>query len=125
MSFRTFMWLDEQPDVHADAYTFTIMLSVCSNLIPRDDHAIRFENAAMLFSKCCEYGYLNDHVLWKLKLALSEQEYFQVVGAGPETKSSDMDPSWSRTVVMKRSQDRHGWGRNRHRDRRENHYDRY
>ena len=102
MAFRTFEWLDNQVDIRPDAYTFTIMLSVCANVIPKDNPQLRLENAAMLFHKCCESGHLNDHVLWKLKLTVNESEYYQLVGAGVDTKSSDLDPSWSRTVTQNR-----------------------
>lgn len=120
MAFRTFHWLDSQVDIKPDAYTFTIMLSVCANLILKEDQAARFESAQMLFHKCCESGHVNDHVLWKLKLTVSEAEYYQLVGTGVETKAADLDPSWSRTVTMnRRSGDNrnNNWsrrGRNRH-----------
>jgi hypothetical protein len=120
MAFRVFQWLDSQPDIKPDAYTFTIMLSVCANLILKEDHAMRFENARMLFQKCCDSGHVNDHVLWKLKLTVNEAEYYQLVGAGIETKAADLDPSWSRTVtISRRSVDNrnNSWSRNRGRNR--------
>ena len=119
MAFRVFEWLDTQADIKPDAYTFTIMLSVCSNLILKEDQQMRFENARMLFQKCCESGYVNDHVLWKLKLAVNEQEYYQLVGAPIETKAQDLDPSWSRTVTQNRrgGDNRNSWSRNRGRGR--------
>ncbi len=102
MAFRTFNWLDTQPDIKPDAYTFTIMLSVCANLIPREEQGSRFEQARMLFNKCCASGHVNDHVLWKLKLTVNETEYFQLVGSGIETKAADLNSEWSRTVSMNR-----------------------
>ena len=115
MAFRIFEWLDTQPDIKPDAYTYTIMLSVCANLILKEDPGMRFENARMLFQKCCESGHVNDHVLWKLKLTINEQEYYQLVGAGVEAKTTDLDPSWSRTATMKRGHgdNRNSWSRNR------------
>lgn len=124
MAFRVFHWLDQQGDIKPDAYTFTIMLSVCANLILKEEQQMRFENASMLFHKCCESGHVNDHVLWKLKLTVNETEYFQLVGAGVETKAADLDPSWSRTVTMnRRSGDNrnNNWSRNRGRNRHSNH----
>lgn len=119
MAFRIFDWLDSQHDIKPDAYTFTIMLSVCANLILKEDQAMRFENARMLFQKCCESGHVNDHVLWKLKLTINEQEYYQLVGAGVETKAVELDPSWSRTVTMNRrgsaDQNRNNWSGSRNR----------
>ena len=116
MAFRVFEWLDSQADIKPDAYTFTIMLSVCANLILKEDIGMRFENARMLFQKCCDSGHVNDHVLWKLKLTVNEAEYYQLVGAGIETKASELNPSWSRTVTMnRRSGDNrnNSWSRNR------------
>jgi hypothetical protein len=73
----------------------------------------------MLFQKCCESGHVNDHVLWKLKLTINEQEYYQLVGAGVETKAVELDPSWSRTVTMNRrgsaDQNRNNWSGSRNR----------
>lgn len=102
MAFRTFQWLDSQKDIKPDAYTFTIMLSVCANLVPKEDAALRFDHAKMLFQKCCESGHVNDHVLWKLKLTVSENEYIKLVGFGVETKAADLPPSWSRLVSLNR-----------------------
>ena len=115
MAFRIFEWLDTQPDIKPDAYTYTIMLSVCANLILKEDPGMRFENARMLFQKCCESGHVNDHVLWKLKLTINEQEYYQLVGAGVEAKTTDLDPSWCRIATMKRGHgdNRNSWSRNR------------
>lgn len=104
MAFRTFNWLDSQLDIKPDAYTFTIMLSVCANLIPKEDSQRRFEESKMLFEKCCESGHVNDHVLWKLKLTINEFEYHQLVGAGVETKASDLPQQWSHAVVNNRKQ---------------------
>ena len=120
MAFRVFEWLDSQTDIKPDAYTFTIMLSVCANLILKDDHAMRFENARMLFQKCCDSGHVNDHVLWKLKLTVNEGEYYQLVGTGVENKAVDLEPSWSGTVtISRRSGDNrnNNWSRNRGRNR--------
>ena len=64
----------------------------------------RFEESKMLFEKCCESGHVNDHVLWKLKLTINEFEYHQLVGAGVETKASDLPQQWSHAVVNNRKQ---------------------
>lgn len=124
LAFRTFEWLDCQGDIKPDAYTFTIMLSVCANLILKEEQGMRFENARMLFQKCCESGHVNDHVLWKLKLAINEQEYYQLVGAGVETKAAELDPSWSRTVTMNRRQgdNRGGYQNRNHQYSRRSHF---
>ena len=81
-----------------DSYTYTILLSVCSNLLPREDRASRFSHAQSFFSKCCESGYVNDFVLRKLRQTVSEQEYLTLVdyqGTGT------LPPSWSRKVGHK------------------------
>ena len=101
MAFRIFEWLDSQTDIKPDAYTFTIMLSVCANLILKEDQQMRFDTARMLFQKCCDSGHVNDHVLWKLKLTVNESEYYQLVGAGIETKAADLEPSLDSVDVVR------------------------
>jgi hypothetical protein len=110
MAFRTFEWLDNQRDIKPDAYTFTIMLSVCANLIPKEESMTRYQYAEMLFHKCCDSGHVNDHVLWKLKLTISENEYYNLVGFGVETKAVDLPPAWSRVVSVNNKK---GSGENR------------
>jgi len=114
MAFRVFEWLDSQKDIKPDAYTFTIMLSVCSNLIDKSDPGARFNYAKMLFQKCCDSGYVNDHVLWKLKLTVSENEYTELVGFGIETKAVDLPAAWTRLVTLNRKSagdNRNNWSR--------------
>ncbi|KAL7489538.1 hypothetical protein ACHAW6_015211 [Cyclotella cf. meneghiniana] len=116
MAFRTFEWLDSQKDIKPDAYTFTIMLSVCANLIGKEDANLKFEHARNLFHNCCDSGHVNDHVLWKLKLTVSENEYVQLVGYGVETKAVDLPPAWSRALKGKSAGDNrnnNNWSRNR------------
>jgi hypothetical protein len=116
LAFRTFAWLDSQKDIKPDAYTFTIMLSVCANLIGKENAPLKFEHARMLFQNCCESGHVNDHVLWKLKLTVSEGEYVQLVGYGVETKAVDLPAAWSRALKGKSAGDNrnnNNWSRNR------------
>ena len=78
-----------------DAYTYTILLSVCSNLLPREDRSSRFSHAKSFFDKCCKSGYVNDYVLRKLRQTVSEQEYLTLLdyqGAGT------LPPSWTRKI---------------------------
>lgn len=78
-----------------DAYTYTILLSVCSNLLPREDRTTRYSHAKSFFNKCCESGHVNDYVLRKLRQTVSEQEYLTLVdyqGAG------SLPPSWTRKI---------------------------
>ena len=81
-----------------DAYTYTILLSVCSNLLPREDRTSRFSHAKSFFEKCCESGHVNDYVLRKLRQTVSEQEYLTLVdylGAGA------LPASWTRKIGHK------------------------
>mmetsp|Transcript_7688 Transcript_7688/g.19138 ORF Transcript_7688/g.19138 Transcript_7688/m.19138 type:complete len:1249 (+) Transcript_7688:70-3816(+) len=95
IAFRVYDWLVSQPDMEPDAYTYTILLSVCSNLLPREDRSSRFSHAKSFFDKCCESGHVNDYVLRKLRQTVSEQEYLALVdyqGAGT------LPPSWTRKI---------------------------
>jgi len=98
IAFRVYDWLADQPNMEPDAYTYTILLSVCSNLLPREDRPSRFSHAKSFFEKCCESGHVNDYVLRKLRQTVSEQEYLTLVnyqGAGA------MPPSWTRNIGHK------------------------
>jgi hypothetical protein len=75
IAFRVFDWINNQSDIHADAYTYTILLSVCSNLIPREDRETRFAHARAFFERCCASGCVNDYVLRKLRQTVTEEEY--------------------------------------------------
>lgn len=95
IAFRVYDWLESQPDMEPDAYTYTILLSVCSNLLPREDRVSRFSHAKSFFEKCCESGHVNDYVLRKLRQTVSEQEYLTLVdyqGAGA------LPASWTRKI---------------------------
>eukprot|EP00533_Pseudo-nitzschia_delicatissima_P009288 CAMPEP_0116108190 /NCGR_PEP_ID=MMETSP0327-20121206/16642_1 /TAXON_ID=44447 /ORGANISM="Pseudo-nitzschia delicatissima, Strain B596" /LENGTH=1230 /DNA_ID=CAMNT_0003601063 /DNA_START=55 /DNA_END=3750 /DNA_ORIENTATION=- len=95
IAFRVYDWLESQTDMEPDAYTYTILLSVCSNLLPREDRSSRFSHAKSFFKKCCESGHVNDYVLRKLRQTVSEQEYLTLVdyqGAGA------LPASWTRKI---------------------------
>ncbi|KAG7351249.1 PPR: pentatricopeptide repeat domain containing protein [Nitzschia inconspicua] len=113
IAFRVFDWLSNQPDMEPDAYTYTILLSVCSNLLPREDRATRFSHAKAFFEKCCQSGYVNDYVLRKLRQTVTEQEYMALVEYGAPGSSDDFPASWSRKVGKRtnlRSNQRSGRG---------------
>jgi len=98
IAFRVYDWLSAQPKMEPDAYTYTILLSVCSNLLPREDRASRFSHSKSFFEKCCESGHVNDYVLRKLRQTVSEQEYLTLVDyQGAVT----LPPSWTRKVGHK------------------------
>lgn len=99
IAFRVFDWLAAQKDMEPDAYTYTILLSVCSNLLPREDTQARFAHASSFFSRCCERGYVNDYVVRKLRQTVTEEEYLGLTGQGDSRGSaSNIPPSWSRNV---------------------------
>ena len=41
-AFRVFDWIQSQADMHAVAYTYTILLSVCLNSRPKEDGCRRY-----------------------------------------------------------------------------------
>lgn len=98
IAFRVFEWVLAHKDVHPDAYTFTIMLSVCSNLLPRQDRAARYSHARVLFSKCCEAGYVNDYVLRKLRQTVTEEEFISLVNYKENASVANLPKPWSRNV---------------------------
>merc|ERR1711865_980301 len=99
IAFRVYDWLAAQPKMEPDAYTYTILLSVCSNLLPREDRSSRFSHAKSFFDKCCESGYVNDYVLRKLRQTVSDQEYLTLV----EYQGDSLPQSWTRKVGHKHS----------------------
>jgi hypothetical protein len=99
IAFRVFAWLSSQPDMHPDAYTFTIILSVCANLLPREDGATRFAHAKAFFDKCCDSGYVNDYVLRKLRQTVLEEEYHSLVNYRGDGTASKLPVSWTRNVA--------------------------
>jgi len=98
IAFRVFKWLCSQPDMQPDAYTYTILLSVCSNLLPRDDSRTRFAHAKALFEQCCDGGYVNEYVLRKLRQTVSTEEYIALSGTRGETTTSNLPEAWTRSV---------------------------
>ena len=96
IAFRVFDWINSQDDMQADAYTYTILLSVCANLLPREDRATRFNRARDLFVSCCESGYVNDYVMRKLRQTVSEEEYLSLVHY--RTECSSLPKEWTRNT---------------------------
>jgi len=83
-----------------DSYTYTILLSVCANLLPRDDGATRFAHARAFFESCRDAGYVNDYVLRKLRQTVSEDEYLGLVDYRADTSASSMPASWTRNAKV-------------------------
>jgi hypothetical protein len=100
IAFRVFDWLSNQTDMEPDSYTYTILLSVCSNLIPREDGATRFAHARAFFDDCRAAGYVNDYVLRKLRQTVADEEYFGLVEYHTELSAASMPQSWTRNVKL-------------------------
>mmetsp|Transcript_20036 Transcript_20036/g.55738 ORF Transcript_20036/g.55738 Transcript_20036/m.55738 type:complete len:170 (+) Transcript_20036:195-704(+) len=99
IAFRVFDWLSNQQDMAPDAYTYTILLSVVANLLPREDHAARYMHARAFFEKCCESGYVNDYVLGKLRHTVTEEEYLELIDYRADVSISKLPPLWTRNVT--------------------------
>jgi hypothetical protein len=84
--------------MNPDSYTYTILLSVCANLLSRDDTTTRFAHARAFFESCRDAGYVNDYVLRKLRQTVTEEEYLGLVDF--RTDASTMPSSWSRNAKM-------------------------
>jgi len=79
--------------MQADAYTYTILLSVCSNLLPREDRDTRFNHARAFFESCRRTGYVNDYVLRKLRQTVTDEDYVSLVEYRGD--ASSMPASWT------------------------------
>ena len=101
IAFRVFDWINAQKDMQADAYTYTILLSVCANLLPREDRATRFAHARSFFERCCQAGYVNDYVLRKLRQTVMEAEYLSLVDY--RTNVASLPHEWTRNARLNNS----------------------
>jgi hypothetical protein len=100
IAFRVFNWLANQSDMNPDSYTFTILLSVCANLIPREDGQTRYEYARVLFERCRDAGYVNDYVLRKLRQTVTEEELLGLVDYRTEISAHSMPAAWTRNAKL-------------------------
>ena len=91
-----------------DSYTFTILLSVCANLLPRNDHATRYAHARAFFESCREAGYVNDYVLRKLRQTVGEDEFLGLIEYRTDVSASGMPPAWTRNAKLDNTQHHHG-----------------
>ena len=101
IAFRVFDWINSQKDMQADAYTYTILLSVCANLLPREDRATRFAHARDFFGSCCKSGYVNDYVMRKLRQTVTEEEYLSLVNY--RTEFASLPREWTRNAGVNSS----------------------
>lgn len=106
IAFRVFEWLLMQRDFQPDAYTYTIMLSVCSNLLSRQDRETRYTHAQELFMKCRESGHVNDFVLRKLRHTVAQEEYLSLVDYRVNSSANNLPPSWTRNSRVGKSSNR-------------------
>lgn len=119
IAFRVFEWLLMQRDISPDAYSYTIMLSVCSNLLPRQDREARYSHASDLFMKCRESGHVNDFVLRKLRHTVTQEEYLALVDYRVNSSASNLPTSWTRNARGSKSDRSKGsgssnkWSRNK------------
>lgn len=96
-----------------DSYTYTILLSVCANLLPREDSATRYAHARAFFESCRDAGYVNDYVLRKLRQTVTDDEYLGLVEYRTDPSASGMPSSWTRNAkVDGRSKGRKGGNNN-------------
>jgi len=110
IAFRVFDWLSTQPDMAPDSYTYTILLSVCANLIPKEDTHARYMHGRAFFDSCRKAGYVNNFVLRKLRQTVSEDEYLQLVDFRMETSATGMPTSWTRNAKINSGNGRRGGG---------------
>eukprot|EP00529_Nitzschia_sp_RCC80_P006684 CAMPEP_0113488838 /NCGR_PEP_ID=MMETSP0014_2-20120614/26223_1 /TAXON_ID=2857 /ORGANISM="Nitzschia sp." /LENGTH=1510 /DNA_ID=CAMNT_0000382563 /DNA_START=209 /DNA_END=4741 /DNA_ORIENTATION=+ /assembly_acc=CAM_ASM_000159 len=101
IAFRVFDWLSSQKDMEPDSYTFTILLSVCANIIPINDPQARFSHSKAFFDKCCETGYVNDYVLRKLHHAVTEEEYSILLSQGGISSIAGTSHNFVSSTVMR------------------------
>lgn len=113
IAFRVFDWLANQSELFPDSYTFTILLSVCSNLIPREDGAQRFNHGRNFFDLCRDSGYVNDYVLGKLKQTVSEDEFLGLIDYRTDASASGMPQSWTRNAKIDHRANNRGGGGSR------------
>ena len=110
IAFRVFDWLANQSDMSPDSYTYTILLSVCANLLPREDSVTRFAHARAFFESCRDAGYVNDYVLRKLRQTVNDDEYLGLVEYRTDTSASAMPPSWTRNAKLDSNRGRNKGG---------------
>ena len=102
--------------MQADAYTYTILLSVCSNLLPKDDKMTRLHHAQAFFQSCCESGHVNDYVLRKLRQTVTEEEYLALI---EYRDASSLPLAWTRNARNSGGGNHH---HNNHNNNHRNHY---
>ena len=83
-----------------DSYTFTILLSVCANLLPREDSNSRFIHAQAFFAACRDAGHVNDYVLRKLRQTVNEDEFLRLIEYRTDASAAGMPSSWTRNAKI-------------------------
>jgi PPR repeat family/Pentatricopeptide repeat domain len=100
IAFRVFDWLASQSDMSPDSYTYTILLSVCSNLLSREDSSTRYIHARAFFESCRDAGYVNDFVLRKLRQTVSEDEFLALIDYRTDPSAANMPLHWTRNAKL-------------------------
>jgi PPR repeat family/PPR repeat len=98
IAFRVYDWLANQSEMSPDSYTYTILLSVCSNLLPREDTSSRYAHARAFFENCCDAGYVNDYVLRKLRQTVTELEFLELTEQQSDASANSMPAHWTRNA---------------------------
>ena len=111
IAFRVFDWLAHQSEMNPDSYTFTIILSVCANLLPREDPMTRYNHASAFFEACREAGYVNDYVLRKLRQTVNEDEFLSLIEYRTDVSANGMPSSWTRNAKLDNSHHHHSKSR--------------
>lgn len=107
IAFRVFDWLANQSEMEPDSYTFTILLSVCANLLPREDGNVRFLHAQAFFVACRDAGHVNDYVLRKLRQTVNEDEFLNLIEYRTDVSAAGMPSSWTRNAKIENQQHHH------------------
>jgi PPR repeat family/Pentatricopeptide repeat domain len=100
IAFRVFDWLANQSDMSPDSYTYTILLSVCANLLSREDSATRYVHARAFFESCRDSGFVNDYVLRKLRQTVSEDEFLSLIDYRTDSSAANMPSQWTRNAKL-------------------------
>lgn len=93
--------------MNPDSYTFTILLSVCANLLPREDGATRYAHARAFFEACRDAGYVNDYVLRKLRQTVSEEEFLGLIDYRSDVSAAGMPTAWTRNAKLDNNNNPH------------------
>ena len=84
-------------EVTPNAVTYTSLLNVCRNCLPKTDTKNRFILPKALFKECSKAGFVDEYFLGALKKVVTKEQYIQLVGSG-EQSSSILPSEWTRMI---------------------------